>query len=316
MEAGQSHDAIVVEHASIPGHGPVAVVHGGVDMEPIAMTYATLETAGARALDAFAVGEDGISAAVSGLAVIEDDPAFNAGLGSVLTRAGTVETDGAVSNGSTHRSVGVGAVPGLRNPARLAHLLLQERNVALLVGDAAASYARAHGILPEDLVTQEQQAALIELGDSQQSVFTGRRVPTETIGCLTLDAAGSVSSASSTGGLVGKLPGRVGDSCIVGAGFWTDDRFGVLCSGSGEASITRQLARRSADLSRRLGAAAGVRAALIDLIETAGATAAIVLMDAQERVVVTAHNGSSFPVVIQAPGWTQRLGAIDAEVAA
>jgi len=309
-------DTIVTEVFDVTSDGPIAIAHGGVDMEPIESTYAALEAAVGRALDVLAAGEDGIAAAVQGVSVLEDDPAFNAGYGSVLTRAGTVETDGAVSDGRTGRSAGVGAVPGVRNPAALARLLLRERQVALLVGDAAAAYAIEHGITPEDLVTQEQRESLIALGDSQQSVFTGRRVPTETVGCLAVDQEGAVSSASSTGGLVGKLPGRVGDSCIVGAGFWADDRFGVLCSGSGEAAIGRQLARRAAEHARRLGALAGARAALVDLIETAGATAAIVLVDSETRQVATVHNGSSFPVVVSTPGRMARLGEASEEVAA
>lgn len=285
---------------------PIVVTHGGVDMEPSDPTYRALESAGAAAHDQRFDG--GIEAALAAVAVLEDDAAFNCGYGSVLTRAGTVETDGAVSCGASGAAVGVGAVPGLRHPARLAYRLMREENAVLLVGGQAAEYAAALGMPADDLVTQEQRLALeAYTADPTRSVFTGR-VPSETVGCITVDDAGRIASASSTGGLLGKLPGRVGDACVAGAGFWTDDRFGVLCSGSGEAALGRGLARSVAARAREVGLAAAVQQQLEAMMTSGTTTCAIVAVDAVDGQVVTAHNGASFPVVVRSAGVSARLG--------
>jgi beta-aspartyl-peptidase (threonine type) len=288
---------------------PIIVAHGGVDMEPTVETFRALEAATAAGFDRLRSRDGGIAASVAAVGVLEDDPSFNAGYGSVLTREGTVETDGAVSNGFTGRAAGVGAVPGVRRPAALAHRLMQEEDAVLLVGGQAAAYARSMGIAMEDLVDDEQLAALHAYReDPTASVFTGRSIPSETVGCLTVDESGHISSASSTGGLLGKLPGRVGDACIPGAGYWTDRRFGVLCSGSGEAAMNRRLAGTVALRAATMPLAEALDSTLREVFETWRAVCAIVAIDAETGEVSTIHNGSSFPVVVQQGGTSHRLG--------
>ncbi|MBO3103713.1 isoaspartyl peptidase/L-asparaginase [Cellulomonas fengjieae] len=305
----------MTQEFDLPGELPVAVAHGGVDMEPTPATFATLEQSTGVAFALLADGRPGIEAALGAVAVLEDDPAFNAGYGSVLTRTGQVETDGAVSDGFTGRSAGVGAVPGVRHPAAVAYGVLQGRDTVLLAGPAAADYARTIGHSPEDLVVEEQVQALARMqpGD-QQSAFTGRRVPSETVGCLTITADGRIASVSSTGGLMGKPSGRIGDACIPGAGFWTDRRFGVLCSGSGEAALRRQLASEVARRAGHSGLLAALTDTLTEAARTPGTIGAIVAIDLDERKVATIHNGASFPVVVRHAGGPFRLGAADARL--
>jgi beta-aspartyl-peptidase (threonine type) len=304
---------LVLERLTLPTGAPIVVAHGGVDMEPTDPTFLALEAAARAGMTTYERGESGIEAALAAVGVLEDDPAFNSGLGSVLTRAGTVETDGAVSDGWLGRSVGVGAAPGLRRPAALAYRLMREEHAVLLVGAQAAAYAESLGIGLENLVVEEQVAALAAItADPSRSIFTGRAIPSETVGSLVIDARGRVSSASSTGGLVGKLPGRVGDACIRGAGYWTDRRFGILCSGSGEATMTRQLAASVAASAERRGLTAALQEAFAGLADTPGAVCAILAVDAEAAEVVTAHNGSSFPVVARADSAVSRLGELHA----
>jgi beta-aspartyl-peptidase (threonine type) len=309
MNARFTTSEIVLERRALPGGSRLVLVHGGVDMEPTQDTFDSLETATLAGFEMFSGDDRGIEAAIAAVGVLEDDPAFNSGFGSVLTRAGTVETDGAVSDGWLGRSVGVGAAPGLRRPAALAYRLLQEEDVVLLVGAQASDYARSRGIPIEDLVVDEQKTALDAItADPTRSVFTGRAVPSETVGSLAINGLGRVSAASSTGGLVGKLPGRVGDACIRGAGYWTDRRFGVLCSGSGEATMNRQLASSLAALASRIGLAPAMEETLLQLAGAENAVCAIVAVDAEQNEVVTAHNGSSFPVVARTATEVFRLG--------
>lgn len=299
----------ITERFSVGGNLSFVVAHGGVDMEPIEATYRTLTLSTAAALARLGAGDDGIEAALASVAVMEDDPAFNAGFGSVLTRSGIVETDGAVSNGFSGKAVGVGAVPGLRRPAALAYRVMQEEDAVLLVGGQASEYAQSLGISREDLVTEAQMLALqAVIENPSTSVFTGRTIPSETVGCLTVNARGHVSSASSTGGLVGKMPGRVGDACIPGGGYWTDERFGVLCSGSGEVAMNRHLAGTVAQKALGMGLLEAMVSSLRDVSQSWRAVCAIVAVDAANREVVTVHNGSSFPVVVQHTGGAHRLG--------
>ncbi|MDF1480179.1 isoaspartyl peptidase/L-asparaginase [Leifsonia sp. H3M29-4] len=302
-------DSIIIEQLAVALDDELVVAHGGVDMEPSETTFATLDASTKAAFQVLAHGDGGILAALGSVAVMEDDPAFNAGLGSVLTRTGVVETDGAVSSGWDGRATGVGAVPGIRRPAALAYRLMQEERTVLLAGSGAAEYAVARGFEIEDLVTDEQRLALdAYAADPTRSIFTGRPVPTETVGCLVLDALG-IASASSTGGLLGKLPGRIGDSCVPGGGFWTDRRFGVLCSGSGEAAITAHVAGTVARRAADLGLAEAIRTTLDELVLTTGTICAIVGVDTKEGLVATGHNGGSFPVAVRQSNSAHRLGA-------
>jgi beta-aspartyl-peptidase (threonine type) len=280
---------------------PLVVVHGGVDMEPSDETFASLGRAAESGAAALANGSDALAAATEALAVLENDPAFNAGYGSVLTRVGTVETDGAIADGRSGRFAGVAAVPGLRHPAALARHLLAEGDTVLLVGTAAQAYGIECGLMPGDLTTTEQQAALAS-DDADRSPFTGRslaahRVPSETVGCVIVDEDGRVVAASSTGGLRGQRPGRVGDAAVPGAGYWADRHVGVLCSGSGEATLKTGLAFRVADRARDAGVADAAQWAVASAVGRE-ATIAVLAVDGESRGVAAVHNGASFPVVV------------------
>jgi beta-aspartyl-peptidase (threonine type) len=280
---------------------PLVVVHGGVDMEPTTETLTALGRAAESGAAALAKGCDALVAATEALAVLENDPAFNAGYGSVLTRAGTVETDGAIADGRTGRFAGVAAVPDLRHPAALARHLMVDGDTVLLVGTAAQAYGVARGLQPGELATTEQRAAL-EADDEGRSPFTGRapmvaqRAPSETVGCIVVDPDSRVVVASSTGGLRGKRPGRVGDAAVPGAGYWADDRTGVLCSGSGEATLKAALAFRVADRATTTGVAEAAYWA-VTTAAAGNATVAVLAVDAATREVAAVHNGASFPVV-------------------
>jgi beta-aspartyl-peptidase (threonine type) len=277
--------------------GPIVVVHGGVDMDDDEPSLAALREAADAAWRVLDDLGDARDAAVAAVAVLEDDPAFNAGYGSVLTRAGTVETDGAVADGNG-AFAGVGAAPGLRHPAAVARHLLDEGDTALLVGPGASAFAASVGLPSEDLVTEEQRLALTdEPGEGRKSEFTGRRVPSETVGCIVVTAGGRIAAASSTGGLLGKRPGRVGDAALVGAGIWADERHGVLCSGSGEAAIRATLAFRVAERAGTCELPLALAWGVKEATSHGGAITAVVAVDAAGRRVAAAHSGASFPVV-------------------
>lgn len=274
----------------------VVLVHGGVDMSTDPLQLAVLREAAAQAW----AGRDPLDAAVSGIAVLEDHPLFNAGYGSVLNHEGDVEVDAAVVDGATGRYGAVGAAPRVQHAARLALGILREGRSALVSGLGAARLAEENGDSGQDLRTAEQLAVWQGLrSGSVASVFTGRPIApsTETVGCLVL-RAGRVVAASSTGGVCGKQPGRIGDSAILGAGLWADERGGVVCSGDGESMIALHLARRTAEgIGRGEPVSEAVRWAVRLAADERGAVCAVLALDASSGEIAAAHSGTSFPVV-------------------
>lgn len=275
--------------------------HGGVDMSDDDATFSTLR----RACDRAAEAADPIDAVVAGLAVLENDPAFNAGYGSVLTADGTVEVDAAIVNARSRQYGAVGAVPGLRQPAAVAAEVLRSDGPVLLAGNGAMQFARSHGHHDEDLTTDEQRRALESMrAGTLASMFTGREAApsTETVGCIVVDG-NSATAGSSTGGVLGKLPGRIGDSAILGAGVWADEHSAVVCSGAGEAMISLGLARR---VGERIAAGEDVQDAVRWAVRTAAeelrAVSAVLAVDIDSGAVGAAHCGASFPVIAQRDG--------------
>lgn len=195
---------------------PVIVVHGGAGtIAPERRARVREGCLGAARLgwEILRSGGDALSAVVEAVAALEDDPEFNAGRGSALTRAGTVEMDAAVMQGCDRGAGAVGCVGTVRNPVRLARAVMDTEHV-LLVADGADALAREVGLetaSTEYFVTERQRRRLEEY-------FRGRTVPhTGTVGAVAADALGCVAAATSTGGRVGQRPGRVGDTPIPGA---------------------------------------------------------------------------------------------------
>lgn len=226
---------------------PALIVHGGAGADPgdgrdelrEGVTAAIragwqLLREGGRALDA-------VEAAVRAL---EDHPRFNAGLGSVLTAAGTVEMDASIMEGDTLHCGAVAAVSRTANPITLARRILDDGRHVLLAGEGALEFARGAGLPecePEALVTERQRQRWRERG-APAAAGAG------TVGAVALDRHGTIAAATSTGGLAGKLPGRVGDSALIGCGTYADSSLGgVSCTGSGEAIIRVVLGRRALD---------------------------------------------------------------------
>jgi len=223
---------------------PTIIVHGGAGADPaeareLRQGVRAAALAGWRVLSASGAALDAVESAVR---VLEDDEHFNAGRGSVLTRDGTVEMDASIMEGDRLQCGAVGAVARVANPITLARRVLDTRRHVLLVGDGALAFARAVGIPecdPATLVTDHQRKR--HAGSAARPATVGG-----TVGAVALDRSGTVAAATSTGGTAGKLPGRVGDSALIGSGTYADSSIGgVSCTGDGEAIIRVVLARRA-----------------------------------------------------------------------
>nr|MDQ3033169.1 isoaspartyl peptidase/L-asparaginase [Myxococcota bacterium] len=220
------------------------VVHGGAgapprDLDPaerrsyVAALAGVLRD-GCRALEQGSASVEVVEAAVR---TLEDDPRFNAGRGAVLTAAGTHELDASIMDGRDLSCGAVAAVRTVRNPISLARAVMRQTPHVLLAGDGAEAFAREIGMEPVEnsyFTTDRRSEQLRRWREEEHG----------TVGALALDREGHLAAATSTGGLMGKRWGRVGDSPIIGAGTYADDRTcAVSCTGTGEEFIRHGVAR-------------------------------------------------------------------------
>jgi L-asparaginase / beta-aspartyl-peptidase len=224
------------------------VIHGGAgSMTPEIMgeegdrtaraALAAAIEAGAAILRAGGAALDAVQAAVM---VLEDDPHFNAGRGSVFTAEGRIECDAAVMDGANLKAGAVAGVRSTRNPIRLAREVMDHSAHVLLAGAGADAFARERGVEAADpswFETPDRRRQLDEILARPDTPFDSA-MKYGTVGAVAVDADGHVAAATSTGGLTGKRWGRVGDSPLIGAGTYADDRAAaVSCTGSGEYFI-------------------------------------------------------------------------------
>ena len=276
-------------------------VHGGAgrwkprqDAEALAGVAAALQ-AGAAELER---GGTALAAAVAAVVILEDHPAFNAGTGSALNARGEAEMDAAVMLGSAARFGGVCAIRRVKNPVLVAKAVMNETPHALLAGDGARAFARACGFGDHDPVTEARVAELnaARARGVRASPMAG---PTDTVGAVALDTAGQLAAATSTGGVAMKLPGRVGDSPLPGAGTYATTLCAASATGLGEAILCRLSTRSLCDL-----VAAGRtpdQAISAVLEELHGADAGFIAVDANGRIGV-AHNTRAMPHAFLAAG--------------
>jgi beta-aspartyl-peptidase (threonine type) len=257
---------------------PALIVHGGAGADPggreeLRGGMRDAVAAGWRALVEGGTALDAVEAAVRSL---EDHPRFNAGRGSVLTAAGTVETDASIMEGDQLRNGAVAAVSGVRNPISLARQILEAGRHSLFAGPGALARARELGVPlcdPAELVTEHQRRRLAALQAG-------------TVGAVALDRLGTIAAATSTGGMAGKLPGRVGDSALIGCGTYAESTLGgVSCTGDGEAIIRVTLARRALDILKSVGEPGhACEVALSVLVEEGRGQGGLILVDWRGRV--------------------------------
>lgn len=232
---------------SLPAGCPALLVHGGAwdipDQEVPAHTSGVL-VAVHRGRQLLSRGVCALDVVVEVASILEDDPTFDAGRGSVLDRDGLPQLDAGVMDGSTLEWGAVANTRELANPVRVARELLDHPGQArLLVGDGAHRFAAEHGapaVAPERLVVKREVQRYEQLLASQ-----GGASPRGTIGCVALDQQGRLAAATSTGGSPLARAGRVGDSPIVGAGFFADGVAAASATGWGESILTVQLAART-----------------------------------------------------------------------
>ena len=230
---------------------PVLVIHGGAgvikrDMNPA--KEKAVRAAMTKALeDGYAqlkAGKPAMDAVTAAITVLEDDPNFNAGRGSVFTHDGKNEMDAAVMDGDTLRAGSIAAVRRVKNPILLARAVMEHSPHVMLIGEGAEEFAKEQGITlvdPSYFRTEERwqqlQKALKEDAEKQPHADLETAKHFGTVGAVALDTQGHLAAGTSTGGMTDKRWGRVGDSPIIGAGTYANAQCAVSGTGWGEFYI-------------------------------------------------------------------------------
>ncbi|QDZ08398.1 isoaspartyl peptidase/L-asparaginase [Sphingomonas panacisoli] len=268
------------------------VIHGGAGA--IARSQTRPETdAGLRAalnaaLDAGSAilsgGGTSLDAVEAAVRVLEDDPHFNAGRGSAFTYEGANELDAAIMNGADLRAGSIAGVTATKNPVTLARAVMEESDHVLLGREGADTFSREHGLEQADAEwfgVPERRRQLEEL------LANGGKFDVDmkygTVGAVALDQAGHIAAATSTGGVTGKRWGRIGDSPLIGAGTYADDRgAAVSCTGAGEFFIRESVAFQINARVRFVGETLKVAAdTVMAEVKALGGTGGVIVTDAQ-----------------------------------
>ncbi len=236
---------------------PSLIVHGGAWDIPDEAA-AECQAGCRRALEAgwkvLSTGGAALDAAEAAVIVLEDDPVFDAGIGSHLNRDGRVELDAIVMDGQTLRAGAVAAVRRVRNPIRLARAVLENCEHMMLVGEGAEKFAAEQGLAlcdPSELVIERERLAWERCREDEHASEHHRGHEAGTVGAVAMDQTGKLVAATSTGGTCCKRPGRVGDSPLIGCGCYADhEAGGVSCTGLGEAIMKVVLAKTAVELLR------------------------------------------------------------------
>jgi beta-aspartyl-peptidase (threonine type) len=233
---------------------------------------------------------DAVEAAVRSM---EDSGAFNAGRGACLTAHGEVELDAAVMCGRDLRGAGVGICTCTYHPVSLARFVMEKTDHVLIAGDYCKSLARAAGMEIEKPIASKEavrkySSLKMQLGKthSRNSAVLKAIERCNTVGAVALDSDGIPSAAVSTGGMWLKLPGRIGDSAILGAGIYADERVGAACAtGAGEEIIRTALSWSACWYMRESDAMDAARRTISLVSRRSGrCTAGIVTVDLKGRV--------------------------------
>ncbi len=325
-----------------PTHDPTLLVHGGAWAIPA--DAAAAHEAGVRhALEIgheiLARGGAAIDAVEAAVAILEDDPTFDAGRGSFLTADGRVQLDALLMDGGRMKAGGVACVERLRNPIHAARLVLEQSPHVYFVGEGAERFAQSHGmelIDNSELVLDRERQRLAEAqarsaAGLADATFSGHRDDKDpatafdsagpsttlirdkdspkghdTVGAVALDARGNLAAATSTGGTLNKTPGRVGDSSLIGCGCYADNlAAAVSLTGWGEPIMKLVLGKWATD---RVAAGSApeiaAREAISYLYNRLGGHGGIILLGPDGRFGL-AHNTPAMAWGVGTPGGLQ-----------
>lgn len=259
-------------------------------------------------------GGSSLDAVVAAVRVMEDDPLFNAGRGAVFTSAGTNEMDAAIMDGKTLKAGSAGGLKHVRNPITLARAVMDQSPHVMFVGEGAEAFARQIGIELVDekyFYTAERWNALQRVQNAEtEARATGKEFVVSdqdrhgTIGAVALDRAGNLAAATSTGGNTNKRPGRLGDTPIIGAGTYANNRTCAV-SGTGDGEYFMRLVAGheiSALMEQRGLPLARAAQTVVDQITELGGAAGLIAIDRNGNVALPFNTAGMYRGYVDAEG--------------
>ncbi len=276
---------------------PSLIIHGGAwdipDEAVDACKQGCLDALG-EGWKILASGGSALDAVEASIVVLEDAPVFDAGFGSHLNAEGKVECDAIVMDGSSLRAGAAAGLQRVKNPIRAARAIYEHCRHMMLIAEGAEKFAKDHGVphcKPEELVSEAEWEAYLRCSKDEHAAEHHRGHEQGTVGAVALDKDGRLFAATSTGGTCCKLPGRVGDSPLIGCGCYADSTAGgVSCTGLGEAIMKIVMAKTAVDFLRhppRESASAkeaadhAVEKSILLLAERGRGTGGLILLDKQ-----------------------------------
>jgi len=248
-------------------------------------------------------GGSALDAVTRAVVALEDDPLFNAGRGSVFTAAGTQEMDASVMDGRDHRAGAVAGICGPRNPILAARAVMEHSDHVLLIGEGALAFCREQRVVfaePGYFSTEERRREL------RDALAKRRRDATVegTVGAVARDRDGSLAAATSTGGMTGKTPGRVGDSPIIGAGTYADNAScAVSATGHGEFFMRYGAAFEIAARLRHAGQSLEQAAqAVVEALAACGGRGGVVAVDQTGALALPFSTSGMYRGFVRADG--------------
>jgi len=270
----------------------VLAIHGGAGTilrskmtpEREAAYHAGLQRALEAGRAVLADGGVALDAVTAAVMALEDEPLFNAGRGAVYTSAGKQEMDAAVMDGRDRAAGAVAGLCGPRNPVLAARAVMEKSDHVFLIGESAMAFCRAQGLAfeePDYFFTQQRWDALQETLAMRKSGADDQDESRKhgTVGAVAKDRHGNLAAATSTGGMTAKLPGRVGDSPVIGAGTWADNETcAVSGTGHGEIFIRYAAGHEIASLMRYAGRSLedSARTVVLDMLAPAGGSGGVI----------------------------------------
>ena len=235
-----------------------------------------------RGREILQTGGSALDAVETCTALLEDDPLFNAGRGAALNERGRVELDAGIMDGRGLNAGAVAQITNIANPVRLARRVMAESGHVLLAGAGAAQFAASQGVesVPDGYLITERRLEQYEKARAEKT--PERDQSHGTVGAVARDRSGDLAAATSTGGLVCKKPGRIGDSPLIGAGVYADNRTcAVSATGRGEDFMRTVLAKYIADLIEfnRLDAASASQKAMEYLDKRVNGRGGVIVID-------------------------------------
>ena len=277
-------------------HGGAGVMKG-MNRARQSLYLASMEKTLDRGYQVLKEGGTSLDAVTAAVVALEDDTLFNAGRGAVYTAAGTHELDASIMDGASLRAGAVAAVRRIRNPVLAARAVMEKSSHVLLAGEGAEAFAKKHGVA---LVRQSH----FHTAERLQALKRGLRRHHGTVGAVALDRHGNLAAATSTGGYTGKLPGRVGDSPIIGAGTYADNAScAVSGTGWGEAFIRVAIAHEVAVRMRYLGEPISTAARnSLKKLDRIGADGGLIALDRRGNIAMPFSSEGMLRACVRADG--------------